>query len=762
MSTFAVKTDSSTSAMASFRHRFSGWWCKSDALLFMLLALFACVPYLNTLVNGFVYDDDTQLLSNPYVRSFHYLKDIFAGNVWSFTGAGSYANYYRPLMTFGYVLCHAAFGFRAYAFHLVNLAFNLGVVWLVFIVTQRMFRNRLLAFVAAGLFALHPIHTEAVDWIGAVTDLQLTFFFLLTFWFFMRLEDSGGPPASILSRPNLDDPRPLGGQGSPRPALSPAGAGRVRGFPEEPVLKNNGASDAGYRETPDHSPSSLGETVNVESRVRWSSGLKRALHHGSFLYLGMTASYVLALLSKEPAATLPFLATFFEHTCRADRARTAWHQKLRRYGVLWIVLIGYITFRIRLLGAFVPSPQRPHMPYNEVFFSAVALVGQYLAKTIWPLHLCLVYVFPKDIAALLPSFLEGVAALLASALLMIYFWKRDRRVCFGFVWFFCTLAPVLNVRWMPAIVFSERYLYLPSVGFCWIVAWAGVEVWNAAGKTRSRWRYAIVPAGCALAALLAARILTRNPDWKNNFTLYTKTLAFSPDSAIIRNNLGIYYADHGNWKAAGEQWNEAYQLMPTAPFVLNNLGLLNSTLRRYEAAAGFYERCIALSPENGGAHAGLGEVYQAMGMQKQAEMELRKAIAFAPLDMVAREHLGQLYFDEGKYALAEQQYRSALASIPTVRAYTGLGAVKWSEGDHAGAQRLFTEATELDPRDSRPYVMLGVLYAQSGKTADAIREYEAGLAVDPRNSIARSQLAKLEHQPPRSKLENRRPKFGHK
>jgi protein O-mannosyl-transferase len=649
------------SAKASTVRRVLGLQGNSDRLLILLLVLFACVPYVNMLFNGFVYDDDTQLLGNPYVRNFHYLRSIFSGTVWSFAGANANGNYYRPLMTFGYLLCHAVFGFRAYAFHLVNLGFNVGVVCLLFIITRRMFRDRRLAFLAATLFALHPIHTEAVDWIGAVTDLELAFFFLLTFWFFLRLEDSDGPPPGML-------------------------------------------------------------------------------------YLGMTASYALALLSKEPAATLPFLATFFEHTCRKDRATTSWILKLRRYAVLWLLLIGYILFRIGFLGAFVPSPQRTHMPENEVFFSAVALVGQYLGKMIWPVHLSLIHVFPKDMANLLPAFLGGAAGMLASAVLMIYFWRRERQVCFGFVWFFVILAPVLNVRWMPADVFSERYLYVPSAGLCWAAAWAAVRVWEQAQQFGSRWRQALVGATCLLAALFAARIVARNPDWKDDFTLYTKTLAFAPDSAIIRNNLGIYYADHADWKAAGEQWNAALKLMPKATFVLNNLGLLNKELKRYGEAIVFYQRSLALLPHDDAAHAGLGEVYQLMGLRQRAESEFRQAVALAPLNMTARSHLAQLYLDEGKYTQAEEQYRAAIESIPTVRAYTGLGVVRWSEGDHAGAQRLFAAAMKLDPRDSRPYVVLGVLCAAAGRVGDAMREYKAALKIDPANQVARTQLAKLERQ----------------
>ena len=91
------------------------------------------------------------------------------------------------MMTFGYLLCYKIFGFSPLGFHLTNVAFHAAVVCMLFFLTRRMFGNCILAFAAAALFALHPIHTESVNWIAAVTDLELTFFYVLTFWFFLEL-----------------------------------------------------------------------------------------------------------------------------------------------------------------------------------------------------------------------------------------------------------------------------------------------------------------------------------------------------------------------------------------------------------------------------------------------------------------------------------------------------------------------------------------------------------------------------------------------
>ena len=165
---------------------------RTDGLLLALLAALAVLPYLNILRNLFIYDDVTQVVNNPYLQNFHHLKQIFTTPVWSFLGGDYSRNYYRPLMSFGYLLCRQFFGPRPLAFHLVNLILNLLVVLLLFLVTWRMFNDRRVAFVAAGLFAVHPIHSESVAWIAAITDLELTLFYLLTFWFFLGLSKVSG------------------------------------------------------------------------------------------------------------------------------------------------------------------------------------------------------------------------------------------------------------------------------------------------------------------------------------------------------------------------------------------------------------------------------------------------------------------------------------------------------------------------------------------------------------------------------------------
>src|ERR1700730_18183483 len=146
-----------------------------EIVTFLVLSVLAFLPYANTLLNTFVYDDYFQVVENPYVHSFRYLREIFATTVWSFQGANGITNYYRPLMSFGYVLVYQIAGAVPFSFHLANVALNVVGVLLVFSVAGGMSGDRV-GLTAAVLFAVHPLHTESLAWMAAVTDLELSVF----------------------------------------------------------------------------------------------------------------------------------------------------------------------------------------------------------------------------------------------------------------------------------------------------------------------------------------------------------------------------------------------------------------------------------------------------------------------------------------------------------------------------------------------------------------------------------------------------------
>jgi len=608
------------------------------------LAVGAALPYLNALRNGFVADDLRQVLQNPFIRSFHHVAGIFTTQATSY--APGWPNYYRPLMNLGYLLCYQVFGLRAFGFHLVNGVLHVVVVAAVFLFTKRMFQNRNLALVAAALFALHPIHTEAVAWIAASPDLELSLFYLLTFWLFL----------------------------------------------------------AGAR------------------------------HGGGFSYsvqLAMAGSFVLAIFSKEQAVTLPVLATLYEHFYRPDRAETRPAQKVARYAVLWLLAAAYLLFRMRVLGSLGSGLQSKDLSWCQTSLSAVVLLGQYLWKVLWPLDLRLFCPFHAPLSLFDPRVLGGLTAFAVCSALFFFLWRHARPLSFGLLWVLLPLAPVLNVRWMPIFAFADRYLYLPSVGFCWLLGWGLLRLWAQASARGAVWSRALAAAFVILVVLCSFRIVTRNRDWQNDFTLYTNTLAACPDAVYVRIHLGADYWDMGNVESAEREWRKALEAAPQDSVTLGALGMVYLKEQHYSEAIEFFKKALESDPGNGDAHLYLGVSYMDTHSLELAEPELRTAVSLSPLSSNARNALGKLYLGEGRMAEAEEQFRRSVEIEPNLMGYEKLALIHWHGGHVKAAERDWREAHRLAPNDSSILNDLGLVCAKQERYAEAVSFFRKAIELQP-------------------------------
>ncbi len=134
--------------------------------------------YANALGNGLHVDDQYQIVTNPWIRSFLNLPTVFSSGVWDFDGRVS--SYYRPMMYVLYSIVFAFAGTAAWAYHLLSIAMNAGVAVLAFLVARVVLERgeagrvwwRSPALLVGLLFAAHPIHTEPVAWAAGIVDVS--------------------------------------------------------------------------------------------------------------------------------------------------------------------------------------------------------------------------------------------------------------------------------------------------------------------------------------------------------------------------------------------------------------------------------------------------------------------------------------------------------------------------------------------------------------------------------------------------------------
>lgn len=143
----------------------------------LILIIVGFLVYFNSLFNGFVWDDEEQVLNNTLVHSFSNLPAFFSSSTFNSGGAGSMGGlYYKPLMTTSFSMLYTLFGPNPFFFHLFQLIFHLGNGILVFLIFHYLLKKEFLAFFLALIFLIHPINTEAVVYISDLQDILFFFF----------------------------------------------------------------------------------------------------------------------------------------------------------------------------------------------------------------------------------------------------------------------------------------------------------------------------------------------------------------------------------------------------------------------------------------------------------------------------------------------------------------------------------------------------------------------------------------------------------
>jgi Flp pilus assembly protein TadD len=136
-----------------------------SALLLVVLA-FAC--YAGSLDNGFVWDDQALIVENQQIRNCTYLPAIFTHDLMHAQSTGT--AYYRPFQTVTYMMDYAWWGLDPTGYHLTNIALHILCVLLIWLMASQLTGNRLLSWMVAALFAVHPVNTNAVTYVAGRAD----------------------------------------------------------------------------------------------------------------------------------------------------------------------------------------------------------------------------------------------------------------------------------------------------------------------------------------------------------------------------------------------------------------------------------------------------------------------------------------------------------------------------------------------------------------------------------------------------------------
>ncbi|MDP2156188.1 MAG: hypothetical protein Q8K68_00585, partial [Nitrospirota bacterium] len=165
---------------------------KKQYVIFFLIVVISFGVYISTLSNNFVWDDKYEILRNDWIKDVHYLPDILFSHSLGWLKPEQSSTKYGPLRLLVRLLQYQISGTDPWFYQLTNVLVHVMSSIMVFFITARLFldfygeRSVLFPFAASLLFAVHPVHTEPVNWAIGLGELSMSFFCLLSFYLFMK------------------------------------------------------------------------------------------------------------------------------------------------------------------------------------------------------------------------------------------------------------------------------------------------------------------------------------------------------------------------------------------------------------------------------------------------------------------------------------------------------------------------------------------------------------------------------------------------
>ncbi|XP_055629999.1 protein O-mannosyl-transferase TMTC1-like [Toxorhynchites rutilus septentrionalis] len=153
-----------------------------DWRVYLFVGLIAVLCYLNGVQGDFVHDDIPAITVNKDVLGYSPISQVFRNDFWGTPMADlSSHKSYRPLTTLTFRLNYITFGLRSLWFHATNVVLHAAAcVLFTRVCTTIAGLRKNFAVFAGVLFAVHPIHTEAVTGIVGRADVLACIFFLIS------------------------------------------------------------------------------------------------------------------------------------------------------------------------------------------------------------------------------------------------------------------------------------------------------------------------------------------------------------------------------------------------------------------------------------------------------------------------------------------------------------------------------------------------------------------------------------------------------
>ncbi|UCF81710.1 MAG: tetratricopeptide repeat protein [Acidobacteriota bacterium] len=408
-------------------------------------------------------------------------------------------------------------------------------------------------------------------------------------------------------------------------------------------------------------------------------------------YAGSLLCFVLGLLSKEIAVTLPVMLVLLDVLALSPWKGNVEVKKLvRRHAAFFVVTALYGGLLVGKM--LVPSYEKRDVLSNLIIQTKA--MAYYLKLLVFPRGLSISHGF--DTEGLL-NLAFSVSLLVIGASLFLA-WKLRGRcglLSFAILWYFITLLPTSSVIALYVPV-NEHRVYLPGIGFAAAIGFAMNYGRRRLPLPAARF---VAPLFLVVMAVFSIIVVARNRVWQTPDALWEDAARKYPHNAHAHEALANSYARQGYLEKAKREYELAvrYAGKEGVSLSLNLINLINEA-GDYRGALKAYEERLRIE-EEAGNRAGVALALTNIGIVHGNLGDFTKALEHFEKSLEIEQELGN------KKTMS--------------RLYTNIGATYGRLGDSAQAIRHFEKAVEMEPRTAEAYINLAHAYLQVPRVKEA-------------------------------------------
>ncbi len=468
--------------------------------------------------------------------------------------------------------------------------------------------------------------------------------------------------------------------------------------------------------------------------------------------------FILSALSKGQAVSLSITLFLIDYLISEDYLN--WKTHLNKIPFLAISLVfGLISINAQASSTALAETDQYEL-YQRVAFGSNGFV-QYILRFILPVNLANLYPYPDIINRTVPViYWLCVPVFVAVLMLSFFIYKKNKPVTFGLLFFIANIALLLQFIPVGSAMYSDRYIYIPSVGLTVILAY--LLDWLIEKHSKMRNVFYIIFSIYSL--LLCYLTVQREKVWHDSGTLWSDCLSKYPEAVIGWNNLGSYNnmladslykkKDDSKFieykKNAIECFTNGIKYKPDYVHSFFNRGLanrdlydltndtayLNNSLRDYNDAINFNLNFAPAFQNRALIYDLRVEQFMGQGMRDSANFytnlalsDYNRAIDLDPKLVEVYMNRGTTYGKSGNYAKCIEDFNTFLSYRPnTASLYSNLGLAHNGLKMYDEALKDFARSIELDPEAENVYYNRSLTYRLLGDSLRDSKYYQ--MAVD--------------------------------